>query len=396
MRNFQLLVLLLVLVSACTPTASPLPGKPSPPVLTAVLTAPPGVVPTTPAAALSPSVTPPAPTRSPAPSATVSPTVIPSPTPAGPFPIRAAFYYPWFPQAWRQSGLNPFTHFHPALGYYSSSDPQVIKKHIAAMQYGKIQVGIASWWGPRHHTDTRIPALLKAGEEAGFAWALYVESEGQGDPSPEKILADLTYIRDQYAGSPAYQKIGDRFLVFVYADGKDKCGMATRWKQANTVGAYVVLKVFDGFQTCPDQPDGWHQYGPASPRQPQSLYSYTISPGFWKAGETKPRLARDLEQWQSSIRSMMSSKADFHLITTFNEWGEGTAVEDALEWTSPSGYGYYLDALHYDGSLPPALLPDPQAKTTPAALAQNESGQTAALLGQNHEATFFLNLKSRK
>jgi hypothetical protein len=31
---------------------------------------------------------------------------------------------------------------------------------------------------------------------------------------------------------------------------------------------------------------------------------------------------------------------------SFSEWGEGTAVEPALEWSSPSGYGSYLDVLH--------------------------------------------------
>ena len=29
------------------------------------------------------------------------------------FPIRAAFYYPWFPQAWNQQGFNPFTNYTP-------------------------------------------------------------------------------------------------------------------------------------------------------------------------------------------------------------------------------------------------------------------------------------------
>ena len=36
------------------------------------------------------------------------------------FPIRAAFYYPWFPEGWNQQGYNPFTNYHPSLGYYSA------------------------------------------------------------------------------------------------------------------------------------------------------------------------------------------------------------------------------------------------------------------------------------
>ena len=33
-------------------------------------------------------------------------------------------------------------------------------------------------------------------------------------------------------------------------------------------------------------------------------------------------------------------------MTTFNEWGEGTAVESATEWQTASGQGAYLDVLH--------------------------------------------------
>lgn len=268
------------------------------------------------------------------------------------FPIRAAFYYPWFPQSWKQSNMDPFTHYHPLLGFYSEDDAQVIQQHIVAMKYGKIQVGISSWWGQGHYTDGRVPALLKAGLEANFYWALYIENEGIGDPSPDAIRSDLEYIRDHYASSPAYLKIGGRFVVFVYAQPADACGMADRWKQGNTVGAYVVLKVFSGYQKCSSQPESWHQYAPAGAEKQQGVNSYTISPGFWKATEEQSRLDRDVARWSKSIQAMISSKANFQLITTFNEWGEGTAVESAQEWASPSGYGAYLDALHNDGVMP--------------------------------------------
>ncbi len=159
------------------------------------------------------------------------------------FPIRAAFYYPWFPHSWNQSGINPFTNYQPTLGFYSSDNIEIIQQHITAMKYGKIQAGIASWWGQDQYSDHQIPALLKEGEKTGFYWTLYVESEGQGNPSVEAIQSDLTYIRDHYATSPAYLRINGRFVIFVYADSSDKCEMADRWNKANNVGAYLVLKV---------------------------------------------------------------------------------------------------------------------------------------------------------
>ncbi len=266
------------------------------------------------------------------------------------FPIRAAFYYPWFPNSWNQQGMDPFTHYHPSLGFYSQDDPTVIPEQIAAMQYGKIQLGIASWWGQGHYTDQRFATLLQAGEKVGFYWAVYMESEGQGNPSVAAISSDLQYIHDKYASSPAYLKIGERFVVFVYSDPSDGCGMVDRWTQANTLKAYLVLKIFTGYQKCPNQPNAWHEYAPAGAEKGVGNDSFTISPGFYKAGEPQPRLPRNLQQWDAEIQDMIASNANFELITTFNEWGEGTAVESATEWASPSGYGQYLDALHYDGN----------------------------------------------
>ena len=46
------------------------------------------------------------------------------------------------------------------------------------------------------------------------------------------------------------------------------------------------------------------------------------------------------------LYDMNGTSLPWHLVLTFNEWGEGTSVESAQEWATPSGYGAYLDALH--------------------------------------------------
>jgi hypothetical protein len=280
------------------------------------------------------------------------------------FPIRAAFYYPWFPEAWNQQGFNPFTNYTPSLGFYDASQT-VTKQHIAAMQYGGIQVGIASWWGQGSRTDGRIAGLLQAASGTNFRWSIYHEPESQGDPSVAQITSDLTHIRDKYGNDPSYLRINGRFVVFVYAAGNDACGMADRWKQANTVGAYVVLKVFSGYRNCASQPDSWHQYSPAVATDSQQGYSYAIAPGFWKKGDAV-RLARDLNRWNQNVKSMVASGAPWQLVATFNEWGEGTSVESAREWETSSGYGAYLDALHSNGNSAPSAESDFVASTQTA------------------------------
>jgi hypothetical protein len=267
------------------------------------------------------------------------------------FPIRAAFYYPWFPQAWRQQGLDPFTHYAPALGLYASGSRAVIEQHLHDFGYGGIQAGISSWWGQRAPSDKVFAKLLAVtnSTRSKIRWAIYYEPEGQGDPTVERLVGDLRYIRDHYRWNRAYLRVQSRFVVFVYADENDGAAMAARWRTANAqIGnaAYVDLKVFPGYRSSIEAAASWHQYAPAHADDNRAGYSYTISPGFYKASEQTPRLDRDVDRWKTSVGAMVASRAPWQLITSFNEWGEGTAVEPASEWASPSGFGAYLDVLH--------------------------------------------------
>ena len=240
-------------------------------------------------------------------------------------PIRAAFYYPWFPNAWKQRGLSPYTKYTPSAGSYDSGDPGTIRSHIEAMRYGKIQAGIASWWGRGHHTDSRLPKLFEVANALGgsFRWGIYYEAESRGDPSEADLRADLTYLRDRYGGEKSALRVGGRFVVFVYAGAGDGCQMAERWSRANTVGAFVVLKVFSGFRGCPSQPDAWHQYAPALDSTAHLPWAVSISPGFHLAEDAQPRLGRDLSRWQRNIRELIASKARFQLVTSVQRVGGG-------------------------------------------------------------------------
>jgi Glycosyl hydrolase family 99 len=260
-------------------------------------------------------------------------------------PVRGFFYYPWFPETW--GSLRDHTHYHPSLGFYDSGSPEVIRSHLRALEYARAEVGISSWWERGDRPDMRLPALLQETTAAGspLRWSVYYEPEAYGDPSVDQIRSDLAYLSDRYGSHPAFFRVEGRFVVFVYAAASDGCAMAERWKQANTVGAHVVLKLFPGYRACPSQPEGWHQYS-ASPETSHAGDSFTVSPGFWKWDEQTPRVVRDVDRFRQSVRNMAASGASYQLVISFNEWGEGTAVESAQEWASPSGYGDYLDALH--------------------------------------------------
>jgi hypothetical protein len=283
-------------------------------------------------------------------------TALPDPAVQPAFPIRAAFLYPWFPEGWDQRGLVPYSRFRPASGRYDSADPGTIAAQARALAYGGFQAAVVSWWGVGAKSeDQRIPALLDvAGRtEPGLRFALYYEKEGTADPTVDELVGDLRYARDRYMGAPNYLRVGGRPVLFVYNADDLSCAVADRWSAATAaVDLHLVLKVFPGWRNCRAQPRGWHQYAPSDsydevvPGDPGVGGAVTVSPGFWPADDPGPRLARDPARWRRDVAAMYRSGADWQLVTTFNEWGEGTSVEEAVEWASASGHGTYLDTLH--------------------------------------------------
>jgi hypothetical protein len=265
------------------------------------------------------------------------------------FPIRATFYYAWYPEAWSHQAVFPHSRFQPSLDYYSADAAATVHAQLAALRYAHLNAGIYSWWGQDGYppTDLRFWRYLAAARATPFRWAIYYEREGYFDPSVDEIRSDLEYIRDTYATKPAYLKVGGRFVVFVYGSQSDNCeSTARRWREANTVGAYVVLKAFDGYSSCQEQPDAWHQYSAALAQYSLAPDAFMIAPGFDEATAAEPRLSRDPLRWQDDVAAMLASNALWQLVLTFNEWPEGTSVESAREWATPSGFGAYLDVLH--------------------------------------------------
>src|SRR6476469_2842141 len=296
-----------------------------------------------------------------------------STTTAATAPIRAAFYYPWYPETEHWA-----SHYTPSLGHYNSSDPAVLDAHIAAAQYAGLDAFIASWWGQGSLTDQRLPLLLNAARARGFSIAPYDEPEGLSTPPSAGALAsDLTYLYARAQASPAWLRVGGKPVLFVYNTGPANCAETTRWANANAGRFYINLKVFAGYTSCANQPDSWHQYGPASGYDQQGSYSASVSPGFFKFNETSPRLARDLTRFKADLARQVSSGAQWQLLTTFNEWGEGTAVESATAWASPSNNGSYLDAMRAAYGATASTPPAPPSTTTSSAAQQSTSSASS-------------------
>jgi len=264
------------------------------------------------------------------------------------FPLRGIFYYPWYPETWTVRGKHVF--YEPYLGYYSSSDADIQQEHVDALEYMHADVAISSWFGPNTNNDkARLTNLMvKSSRSKRTKWTIYHEKEYREDQSVDEIRLDLAYIKKWFAWRDSWAYIEGKPLIYVYNEGG--CDVAQRWMEASQGEWYVVLKVFDKDEECSVQPNGWHQYGPIQKVQHHPGRSYAISPGFWRADKLEPDLPRYGEkEWRRVVTDMVDSNEPWQLIVSFNEWGEGTAIEAARDWKSETPNttdGYYLDALH--------------------------------------------------
>ena len=242
-------------------------------------------------------------------------------------PIRAAFYYGWFPETehWQSQ-------YTPTAGKYDSSDPAVVSTQVRQAKAAGLNAFISSWWGQATSTDKRLPLLLDTAAAQGFKVMPYYEKEGFGDPSAAQLGSDLGYLAAKAAASPSWQRMGGRPVLFVYNADDTTCDVTQRWASANQGRFYLNMKVMHGYRDCAVQPDAWHQYGPASTIQHVLPWSSNVSPGFWKFDEAAPRLARNLATFKSALAEQVSSGAQWQLMTSWNEWGEGTGVESTTQF----------------------------------------------------------------
>ena len=170
------------------------------------------------------------------------------------------------PETWKGPNGSLFTNYTPIAGLvrqrHARDDPTSRGRARVRERRRRDQLVV----GPRHADGRPIRDDPQRDDHEAHPLVAVLRARGTTRTRP-RIRSSVTSRRSSRrtrADSRLF-RLNGRFVVFVYAGPNDNCAMASRWvKAAQQLGIYVVLKVFNGYKQCASQPDGWHQYTPAS------------------------------------------------------------------------------------------------------------------------------------
>lgn len=324
---------------------------------------------------------------------------------SGASPLVLAFYYTWFDEnTWTYDKLPDL----PAQTYVSR-DRGVMGRHIEQAQAAGIDAFLVAWYGPggdTNQTEPNLAALLDEAAARNFKIGVLFETDSPFLGSPGAITGALQHIRDVHANHPAFLRVDGRPVVFFWRP--HMYGVDT-WRSVRSQvdAGYNMLWIAEGVDTSYLAIfDGHHLYSNtwnppsnlgytnqkfanwvATARDQFGAYKFwvaTVMPGY---NDVRIRpgngFARDREgggYYAASWQAAMASNPNWIVITSFNEWPEGTYIEPSAaygdlylqltrEWSSrfKTGGG---DPAAVAAAAPAPLVAAAAADASPAVAAQ--------------------------
>ena len=286
------------------------------------------------------------------------------------------FYYPWYGRRGVEGGSGRDAHWgqideegkdieastnYPALGAYDSHDPKTIAQHCRWCKAAGVDGLFVSWGGRGDFSDRAMGRILDACAAAGLEATIYHETV----PQPRNAAAaaeDILWVVKKYAGHKAWLKAEGKPVVFVYGRAVNEIGLA-EWLKAAVLlnGKYdggVALigdqisapaaRIFDGVHTyntagalrgkdakqalawAEQTYPNWVGLADANRR----ISTLTIIPGYDDTKIRKPGLKVERHGgrlYEAQWRQAIAANPHWVLITSFNEWHEGSEIEPSAE-----------------------------------------------------------------
>jgi hypothetical protein len=297
-----------------------------------------------------------------------------------------AFYYAWFDeQAWSPNLVSDL----PAEQYVSR-DPGAIARHIDQAQSAGIDSFVVSWLGPGNPTDERFKLMLDIASGKNFSATIDFEANKYG--SRDALVNALTYVRDQLMPHGAFARVNGKPIIFFW---REQVRSVDEWAEirAQVDPNHDQLWIAEGVNVAYQRVfDGHHLYSIAwSPDVNYTLNDWskrvrragadklwvaTVMPGYDDTRTTRAdKFARSRDDgnfYRATWNAALLTRPDLVVITSFNEWVEGSQIEPSVTYGN-----LYLD-LTREYAAQFKASPPPSAEEKAAAAAPNTPRPTRA------------------
>jgi hypothetical protein len=283
------------------------------------------------------------------------PLVAPAQAQTGPAPVLVYYYAWWAPEA-VGPGKSPDW---PATPYHSW-DSSVIQQHVSQIASAGIDGMVVAWYGPTEYnnqTETNFRMILDQAQANGTKALLSVDlGSASWFKNTQEVIDGLNYALTVHAQHPAYFRYNGKPVLFFWYQGRYSLADWQAIRQQvdpNHTSIWIAegaspdaLPTFDGLHmytiSWADNVAGTLSSWGDRTRSLGGLWVGTAMPGwdntYTQQSEKYVRERQDGAFYRESFAGAAASGPSMILITSWNEWWEGTHIEPS------SNYGdFYLN-----------------------------------------------------
>jgi hypothetical protein len=274
-----------------------------------------------------------------------------------------AHYYPWYTvETWRDPQMADRP---PRL--YSTESQADVNNEVAQARSAGIDAFVVSWQGLEAQSgfnDRRMRVVLEAARNTTLRVCAYTETyvanptnDQRKPPDPQTVFEWLVDLVDRYGSHPAYLRVGERPVIFVYLAPILSEGTWAAIMARLRAGGRNPLLIGDFARSTLLEPfDGEYQYTNVFSSESalldlnrteslrvrtyhllrqgdrRRIWVASVTPGFDDShlvDRVPPHVVdrSDGTVYDRQWRSAIETGADWVVVTSWNEWWENTHVE---------------------------------------------------------------------